>query len=408
MSLFLSFKIAWSSLKAHRLRTALAVVGVFLGAFALSGVQHVSEAMYRKAELETAKLGTNLFVARSGSVRFRRSGSAAISEEAKTFTLRDAQTLIDALPQAVQGAPFATEVMPIRSGHIKIPSQLVATWPPYRQVRSYNPAWGRFLSWEDEAHRARVCVLGHKIAERLFVDPRAALGERVYFFRAPVRVVGVMEPKGADIVGSDQDEQVFVPLSTFLRRFSNRDWITGVYLQLSDNRSYPAAKDAARRILRVRHHLGQGEEDDFSLLSAQDTIRLQRQALDLVQTLGLISSGVSFAVGGLGILSLMVLLVRSRRLEIGVRRAVGARRRDILRQFILEAGMMAGAGGLLGVVSAGGLVFLVYRLGKMPVTYEPLFIFGPLLGSALLGLAAGAYPAWEATQVDVLEVLKNE
>ena len=406
--MFFSLKIALASLKAHRLRSILAMVGVFLGALALTAVQHVSQAMYLKAEMETAKLGTNLFMARSGKVVFRRSGSAAVRSATTTFTLQDAQDLIGSIPQVRAGAPFVLKTLPIRYGNIKIPCQVVATWPTYTEIRSFKPAMGRFITWEDENQRARVCVLGTKIAERLFGKPEQALGQMVYMFRAGVRVIGVMEPKGADIVGSDQDEQVFVPLSTFLRRFANQDWITGVYLQLTDNQSYDVVKKTAESILRRRHHLGQGEDDDFSLLTAKDTIQLQEQALQLVQTLGLLSSGISFAVGGLGILSLMVLLVRSRRMEIGVRRAVGARRLDIIRQFILESGLMAGVGGFVGVVSAAGLVLLIYKIGQMPVIYDPIFIIGPMVGSVLLGLIAGAYPAWQAAKIEVLDILRNE
>ncbi|PLX83942.1 MAG: ABC transporter permease [Desulfuromonas sp.] len=404
----LSLKIALSSLRTHRLRTALAMIGVLLGALALTGVQHVSEAMHRKAEIETAKLGTNLFVARTGQVSFRRSGSARVRNEARTFSLGDAKALAAGLPSVRRGAPFVERTMPIRAGDVKIPSRIVATWPDYPAIRNFRPELGRFLSAEDEASRARVCVLGRKIAERLFGRPEAAIGRQVFFFRASARVIGVMEAKGADISGTDQDEQVFVPLSTYIRRFANQDWITGVYLQLERPGDYAGAKEGARQILRRRHGLGPGQADDFSLLTAQDTMQLQQQALDLVQTLGLISSSVSFAVGGLGILSIMVLLVRVRRLEIGIRRAVGARRRDIVRQFMFEAGLMAGIGGAAGVILAMGLLLLVYRLGDMPLVYDPLLILGPLAGSVLLGLAAGAYPAWQAAHVEVLEVLKTE
>jgi putative ABC transport system permease protein len=137
-------------------------------------------------------------------------------------------------------------------------------------------------------------------------------------------------------------------------------------------------------------------------------MEVQQQALNLVGTLGLISSSVSFTVGGLGILSIMVLLVRARRLEIGVRRAVGARRRDIVSQFLLEAAMMAVAGGLSGVALALGLVLLVCRIGGLPYVFEPSLVLLALTGSALLGLVAGAYPAWQAAQVEILEVLKSE
>jgi putative ABC transport system permease protein len=407
--MFLSLKIVLASLRLHRLRTALAVTGVLLGALALTGVQHVGRAMYAKAEAETAKLGTNLFMARSGQVRFgRTTGQARVRRETTNFTLADARALTDALPSARLGAPFVAATLPVRVGGTKVPTQVIATWPAYAAVRDLELAAGRFLSDADEANLERVCVLGDKLARRLFGTPEQAVGEQVFFFRACARVVGVLAPKGADIVGTDQDDQAIVPLSTFMRRFANQDWISGVYLQLADPQDFAAAKAAAGEILRRRHHLGPGELDDFTLITARDTMQVQEQALGLVRTLGWISSGVSFAVGGLGILSIMVLLVRTRRLEIGVRRAVGARRRDIIRQFMLEAGLMAGVGGLLGVLLGIGLVVAVTTFGQMPLVLDPLLLAGVLAGSALLGLAAGAYPAWQAAHVEVLEVLRNE
>lgn len=220
--MWFSLKIALASLKAHRLRTLLAMVGVLLGALALCAVQHISAAMYAKARQETAKLGTNLFVAQSGKLSFRRTGEARVRNQATNFTRQDANALVAGLPAVRLGAPFVNRSMPVRAGAIKIPVQLVGTTSDYLQVRNARPALGRFLTAEDEESLARVCVLGPKIAERLFGGAEAALGQEVFFFRASVRVVGVMEEKGADIVGTDQDEQVFVPLSTYLRRFANQ------------------------------------------------------------------------------------------------------------------------------------------------------------------------------------------
>jgi putative ABC transport system permease protein len=404
----LSLKIALASLRAHRLRTLLAMIGVLLGALALTGVQHVSKAMLAKTEVETAKLGTNLFVAQSGQLSFRRDGTARTRNEARTFTLRDARALLEGIPSARRGVPFIAQTMPIRFGDNKIPSQVVATGADYPLVRNFKPAHGRFFTAAEETARARVVVLGAKIAERLFGTPEKALGQQVFFFRAGVRVIGVMETKGADITGTNQDEQIFVPLATFMRRMANQDWISGVYLQLDRPDAHVAARTAAESLLRARHKIGPGETDDFSLLTAKDTMKVQQQALDLVRTLGLISSSISFAVGGLGILSIMVLLVRTRRLEIGVRRAVGAKRRDIIRQFMLEAALMAGSGGGIGVVLALALVVVVCRFGNMPLVIDPLLIGGSLGGSVLLGLAAGAYPAWQAAHIEILDVLKNK
>jgi putative ABC transport system permease protein len=404
----LSLKIALSSLRAHRLRTILAMVGVLLGALALTGVQHVSRAMMEKTEVETAKLGTNLFAVRTGQISFRRSGAARTRNQATTFTLGDARALMSGVPSVSRGVPFVEKTLPIRAGDIKIPCQLVATWPDYPQVRNFNPEYGRFFNAEEEQRRDRVVVLGAKIAERLFGSVAKAVGQQVFFYRAPARVIGVMETKGADISGTDQDEQVFVPISTYLRRFANQDWITGVYMQLNTPTAHIAAKEAATAILRRRHNITTGKIEDFSVLTARDTMKVQQQALDLVQTLGLISSSISFAVGGLGILSIMVLLVRTRRLEIGIRRAVGARRIDIIRQFMLEAALMAGIGGSLGVILALILLVIVCQIGNLPMVIEPLLVLGSLTGSVLLGLTAGAYPAWQAAHVEILEVLKSK
>ncbi len=406
--MFLSLRVALASLKAHRLRTVLAMLGVFLGALALTGVQHVSKAMVRKAELEVERFGPNLFVAQAGQLRFFRSGTVRQDSAAKTFTLGDARALAGGLPGVLAWAPFISSTMPIRAGDRKVPSRLVATWPSFEHVRSFGPESGRFFSWEEEERRDKVVVLGRKIAERLFDRPEAAVGEQVFFFRAAFRVVGVMEEKGRDLAGDDQDEQVLMPLSTYMRRAANQDWISGVYMQLAPGADGEGLKPAAAAILRKRHAIAPGGKEDFSVITAKETIKLQKQALDLVFTLGVISSSVSFAVGGLGILSIMILLVRARRLEIGVRRALGAKRRDIVRQFLLEAGMMSAAGGVSGVAASLLLTGGLAVAGTFPFVFDAALVAGALAGSALVGVAAGAYPAAQAAGVAILDVLREQ
>lgn len=406
--MFLSLRVALASLKAHRLRTVLAMLGVFLGALALTGVQHVSMAMVRKAEMEVEKFGPNLFVAQSGQVRFSRSGSVRQDNVAKTFTPSDADALAGGLPGVLAWAPFASAVMPVRAGSSKVSCRLVATWPTFVHVRNFAPDIGRFFTWDEEERRDKVVVLGRKIADRLFGSPEAAVGQEVFFFRAAFRVIGVMEEKGRDLAGDDQDEQVLMPLSTYMRRAANQDWINGSYMQLAPGVDGEALKESAAAILRKRHKIEPGEKDDFSVITAKETIKLQKQALDLVFTLGVISSSISFAVGGLGILSIMILLVRARRLEIGVRRALGAKRRDIVRQFLLEAGMMSAAGGGSGVLASLLLTGGLALAGIFPFVFDAALVTGALAGSALVGVAAGAYPAAQAAGVAILDVLREQ
>jgi len=401
--MLLDLKIALSSLSAHKLRAILAMLGVFLGALSFNGVQHVSEAMYKNAEAEAEKLGPGLFAALTGQVRFTHA-DARSQDRQRTFTVQDAQALADGVPGVLALAPFHSSTMPIRSGANTVNTQMVGTWPQYAQVRNFQADIGRFLMEADVRDMNRVVVLGRKIAERLFGTPEAALGREVQVFRARFTVVGVMEAKGRDLTGTDQDEQTFLPLTTFLRRAANQTWITGTYLKLAEGVDIDQVREAAAGILRRRHHL-EGKKDDFSLLTPADAMQLRREALDLVQTLGLITSIISFAVGAMGILSIMVLMVQARRMEIGIRRAVGGSRGHITRQFLLEAGIMAGVGGSAGVLASLALVEGVCALAGFPYVFEPVFSLATMVGSVLLGLAAGAYPARQAAQIEILKVL---
>ena len=407
--MLLSLRIALKSLATHKMRTVLAMLGVFLGTFALTGVLHISLAMERKAIEETEKLGPNLLMAMTGNIRFRR-GDIRPDAGNTHLKLPDAVALLRGLPAAVGGVPFLSFPMPIRSGSKKIMCQVVATWPDYPSIRGNSAQYGRFFDEAEETGKELVCALGPAIATRLFGSAEAAVGQSVYIFRARLRVVGVMEEKGSDVSGANQDEQVFVPLSTFMRRMSNKDYIHGVYIRLADGADFDASRDAAVAILRRRHEIKteKGQADDFKVLTAKDTMQVKQQALDLVQTLGFISSSLSFGIGGLGILSIMILLVRARRLEIGIRRAVGARRDDIIRQFLIESGLMASVGGAAGTLVSLVVLAVVYRVGQFPSVYSPLLIGGSLAGSAALGILAGAYPAWQAANVEVLSVLRDE
>lgn len=407
MALPLNLRIALSSLAAHKWRAILAMVGVFLGALAFTGVEHASTIMQKRAELETEKLGPNLYVVMSGRIRFRKRGGVRNFGEHRTFTVGDAQAIIDGVPSVLDGVPYVMTNMQVRGGGNAVTAKLLATWPNYQTIRSFKPAIGRFFTQQEVDARAKVCVLGEQIATRLFDRAENAIGKMVYLYRAGFRVIGVMETKGRDISGEDQDEYLFVPLSTYMRRASNQDWINGVFLRLAKTASLDEIKNASARIMRIRHQIGEGQEDDFSSMSSKDAIQVQQQAIQLMTVLGGISSSISFAVGGLGILSIMILVVRARRIEIGIRRAVGGRRRDIIRQFLFESALMAGVGGALGVCATVALVAIGCTIMGLPLIIEPYSLLTTLVGSCVLGVAAGAYPAWQAANIEILEVLKN-
>ncbi|MDD3310525.1 ABC transporter permease [Pseudodesulfovibrio sp.] len=403
----LNLRIAVSSLRAHKWRAILAMLGVFLGALAFTGVQHVSEILVRRAEIETEQLGPNLYAVLAGQIRFRRSGEMRTDGNIKTFQLSDAQALIDGVPSVLEGAPFVSANLQVRGGGNAVTAKILATWPQYQSIRSFYPDTGRFFTGREVEERAKVCVLGRKIAERLFGRAENAVGRLVYLYRASFHVVGVMEGKGRDVSGEDQDEYLLMPLSTYMRRASNQTWVNGVFLRLDGEAGLDQVQASVNAIMRSRHALTPGEPDDFASMTPRDAMQLQRQALDLMSTLGGISSVISFAVGGLGILSIMILVVRARRVEIGVRRAVGGRRRDIVRQFLFESALMAGVGGALGVATTLVLVVVGCNVADLPLVLDPTSLVATLAGSCLLGVAAGAYPAWQAAHIEILDILRN-
>ena len=406
--MWLNLKITIKSLARHKLRTILAMLGIFLGALAFTGVQHVSRIMVKSTEIEIQKMGPNLFAVMSGQVRFSRGGGIRFRGVSRTMTISDATAMARGTPSVLDYTPLTTWEDYVRAGGKAVQANVVGCWPSYQDIRAFYPEYGRFFTQEEDRGMAKVCVIGKDIAEKLWGGPDQAMGQPLFFYRATFEVIGVMEAKGRDLAGVNQDEQVFLPLSTFMHRASNQNWVQGVYFRLADGADMAVVKSSVTSILRERHHLDPGEDDDFSLMEPKDTIELQRQALDLMQTLGVITSTISFAVGGMGILSIMVLMVRMRRLEIGIRRAVGGKRADIVRQFVYEAALLSVTGAFGGVLLCVAGIVIFTRVAPYPLLLDPVLLVGTLAGAAVLGVASGAYPAWQASQVEILDVLRSE
>lgn len=401
-------RIALRSLAAHKLRSVLAMLGVFLGTLALTGVIHVSEALKEQARLETEKLGPNLLAVLAGQPTFRRSGTQKFAGKTTTFKMEDVKALLENNPYVKQGTPFVTKNATISYRHNIVKSQLIAANADFPAVRAAPVTLGHFFTQQDVEQRAKVCILGFTIASQLFKHHTQAIGKTVQYGLTNLRVIGVMPKRGRDLAGTDQDEQVFVPITTYMRRMSNQDWVSGVFMTLYSDKDEDAAKEVCTAIMVEQHHVKRKADEDFMVLSAKDASKLKTQALQLVWLLGLMSSSISFSVGAMGVLSIMILLVRTRRLEIGVRRAIGARRSAIMSQFLLESSLLSGIGGTLGALVALVLITIFYYVADYPYVYDPILIVGASIGSCLLGVIAGAYPAWVASNVDVLDVLRNK
>ena len=440
-------------LRPNRLRSMLATLGVFLGAMLLTLILHVLEAVNIMLEAEAVRLGSHVVTLTATPVNFVRKSSVhadkgseadtSLSETAgsakqpseetteeeqllvqslgsgadeswrtdhapksATLTPVDIRVLDEEILQIHAAAPFVLVSGQVANGTILGNCQLLGTTPDFPGLRHFFPARGRFFTHAELDSRARVCLLGHTLAKRLFGAGQKALGRTVTVDKTTLTVIGVMEEKGMDPSGLRLDEFLITPLSTFCQRIAKQDHVSGAWLGLTSRENLPQLERDILHILKRRHHLPEGQQD-CSLAFAEQVDEMVTNALKLIRTLGLIGSGLSFAIGTLGILSIMTLLVRSRRLEIGLRRVVGATRKRIMVQFVAEAAFFSTAGGLLGVATALLLCALIALCGILPGYFSARITSSVLLLSILCGILAGSWPAWKAAHTDVLQTLRD-
>jgi putative ABC transport system permease protein len=403
--IFLNLKIAVRSLLNFKLRTALAILGVFLGTFSLIVVSNLSDSLMIKTEKEAESFGKNLLIVRSGVVR-KMGTSTRLMSEATTLTIEDAQAVVLGSRFISDVSASGNKLFPVRYENTVLKSILVVGVPPnYPAIRNFPVAEGRFISPEDDRTLNKVAVIGTKVAERLF-GKEEPIGKHVLISRVPCRVIGIMQEKGVDISGVDQDNQIFVPLNTYLRRFVNKDYINSISVQVTDEQFLLPARTQIEEILRLRHKIKNSQNDDFTVIDLKDVMALKTQAMSMIKVLGRVSAVVSFLIGGLGILSIMILIVNERKLEIGIRRAVGSRKRDIVLQFLLEASFISFSGGTVGVLLSSVASILIFWFAKLPFTLSPAGHLISFLASITVGILAGIYPSQKAIRIQPVDVIR--
>lgn len=404
--LFLNLKIAWRSLCNFRLRTLLAIFGIFLGTFSLIIVLNLSRSLSKKTEIEIENMGKNLLIVRSGIVRRFATGIRLLSE-ATNLTRADSEAILNGSSFVNAISPLGSRYFPVRYEGITLNSVLVTgVMPNYTEIRNFHVKKGIFVSEEDNKNLKKAAVIGSRIAEKLFGD-RDPLGKHILIFRVPCEVIGVMEEKGVDLSGLDQDYQIFVPLNTFLRRFINKEYLTGIYVQVIDESVTFQAKKEIEDIIRIRHGIKEGKKDDFTVIDMKDLVTVRAQAMETINLLGTVSAVISFLIGGIGILSIMILIVNERRLEIGIRRAVGSRKRDILFQFLMESSFIALSGGAIGVIGGFTGTALILKAFKLPLTISLAGPFISFLISVIIGILSGLYPAKKATTIQPIDIIRS-
>ena len=402
----LNLKIALGSLGNFKLRTALATLGVFFGTFSLVVVGNLSDSLAVKTEQEIANLGNNLIIVVSGQVR-RRGPNTSLISRATNLTQADAEAIANALPAAARVSPSGFRAFPVRRGNTVLKAIAVnGVTPDFAEVRNFEIAAGSPITEEDDRLQRKVVLIGPTTAEKLFGEENP-VGKTILIWRVPCQIIGVMAEKGADVAGNDQDNQLFVPLKTFLRNFVNKENVNIIYVQAVSAEAIDPLRKEIQALLRVRHKIRKDMKDDFTVVDLKEVTALKSQAMGLISVLGRIAAAASFLIGALGILSIMILIVNERRVEIGIRRAVGSRKRDIILQFLMESSFISVSGGIIGMAAGFLMSLAIAKVLGYPVSVSVPGLLLAFAASALSGIVAGIYPSFKATQIHPVDIIRS-
>ena len=407
MKIYQNLKISRKALLAHKMRTVLALLGIIIGVSAVIIMVAIGRGAQKEVLGKIEEMGTNLIVVNAGQVRTFAGRKRQIGN-VTTLTLRDAKTIEEECPSVRLVAPVQSKKLQVKYGGLSTKTSIVGTTPDFQKIRNFHVQKGEFFTAEENRASLRLAVLGQTVVKNLFEDADP-IGEIIRIQKIPFTVIGVLQAKGVDINGVDQDDQIIIPIYTALRRVFNLTYLSTIYVQSKDSESLHGAVEEIRALLRDRHHLNRhAKPDDFTIQNQADVLAAQKEATDTFTMLIGSIAAISLLVGGIGILAIMLMVIRERTNEIGLRMAVGARRKDVLMQFLLESLILGIGGGFLGIIFGicGSLAIGFSTSWSASLSFPSILV--AFFFSLIVGILFGVYPARKASLLDPIDALQNE
>ena len=404
MSILMTLRIALKALGRNKMRTALTMLGMIIGVGAVITMVALGKGAQSTIEEQVKAAGTNLININSGN--FSQGGVRMGGGNATTLTKEDAEALRE-VPGVQYVAAGVSSRAQLIAGNQNWQSQIQGTDVELPLIRNWPTKYGSFFTPQDVAAAGKVCVLGQTVAETLYgpdVDPT---GQIIRVKNQPFKVIGVMASKGTSGMGGDQDDTVFAPYTTVQKKLQGIQHINNITVSASTPETQPVAA-AITQVLRQRHKLVGTDPDDFMVRTQEEMASVRTETTRTMTTLLAAIAGVSLLVGGIGIMNIMLVSVTERTREIGLRMAIGARGKDVLLQFLVEAIVLSLVGGMFGIALGFGLSAAAERFLQWPTSIPPNAIGMAFGFAAATGVFFGFYPAKKAAGLDPIEALRFE
>jgi len=402
MKLFAPFKLAARALRRNKMRSLLTMLGVIIGVGSVIASVSITTGASKQVEDKVASLGQNVVTVFSGS--FSTSGSRSGWGNAPTLTVEDAMAIRNEVANVVAVSPEVRDRMQILANGLNWNTAIQGESPDYPQIRDWDIADGAMFTEADVRSLAKVAVIGKTVVDQLFIGDEP-IGHSLIIRNIPFKIVGVLESKGFNLFGQDQDDVVIIPYTSHMRRITKRTFVSSIMVQAASKDTITQVQNDITTLMRDRH---KSAEPDFTVRTQLELMAMATSTTRIMSVLlGAIAS-VSLIVGGIGIMNIMLVSVTERTREIGIRMAVGACSRDILIQFLIEAVTLSAAGGVMGIALGMAAAKITSHFTGWPTLTPYAWIGIACVSSAAIGIISGFYPAWKASRLDPIEALRYE
>ena len=398
-------RIALRALARNKLRTILTMLGIIIGVGAVICTVAIGQGASQQVQQQIQALGTNIIMVFSGNVNVGgvRMGNGAN----KTLTADDAQAILQHVQGVAAVSPMVGSTVQVVNGNQNWLTRANGASQDFSLIRNWPVVSCSMFSQRDVDMATDVCVIGKTVATQLFGDSDP-VGQMIRVQNLPFRILGVLQTKGQNSNGQDQDDTLIMPYSTVQKKISGISWVQLIMVSTASQESMGVAQTGIAALLRQRHHLRPGEDNDFSVTSPNEMAQASAATANTLTFLLGAVGAVSLVVGGIGIMNIMLVSVTERTREIGVRMAVGATEQDVQWQFLSEALVLSSLGGLIGIAAGVATSATISRLAGWATFVSPVSVVVAVIFSALVGIIFGFYPARKAARMDPIEALRYE